>query len=191
MYWRPHNGFFTHYVGSDPAYENAEGVYKRVKKSGEIIYELRANQLTGIIQSVAVYDKNVKDNSWKELHLHLMEDGESLVLTLLFDSKLCRMLLYRLPNINPHKLIEINIAKGEKPFLWVRQDGETIKPRFTKQSPGDLPPWEIIKRSDGTPIFKDGQKQYDKTRQDAYLLEKLIPDYQKVIEGQIIDYMAF
>jgi hypothetical protein len=138
--------------------KNGEG-----KKIWELVYDKLSGRLTAI---------EFKESDFgKEIHFVISDGPEKYKLQLPFSSGVAKSLIMRLPNCDLSKDIEIHTGldtKKDKTFSYVSQDGQTVKMKWTKDNPGDLPPMVQIE-------FK-GKLQWDDTAQLKYLDGMLIND---------------
>jgi hypothetical protein len=103
----------------------------------------------------------------QNLQLTLVDESEdSFLLQIPVGNNLFGEFVKRIPNIDREKTISFIMGKDKvknRSFLWLQQDGESVKMAFTKDNPNGMPPWEEK--------VVQGQKQWDSTNQNNFLYD--------------------
>ena len=146
--------------------EGTEGATERKNKNGRIVHELTYDKLTGLLTDISF---RVGDYG-KEIHFTVEDGIETYLLQQPFSSKVAKSIIMRLPNCDLTKDIDIHTGwdtTKESTFSFIRQDGQTVKSKYTKDEPNGLPPMEQIKVK--------GEDVWDDTKQLEFL-SKMIQD---------------
>jgi len=126
--------------------EGTEGAVTRENKLGEIVHELQYSYVDGDIAG-----GRIKQGQFgSTVELELVDDGEAYNVQIpvpaigqigdyfMTFGKACR-------NIDPTKKLFLGLGFDKDrnhSFLYLKQEGQTVKSAFTKEDPNGLPPWE-------------------------------------------------
>jgi len=157
-----------------------EGATQRENKKGDVVFEKQYSGLSGFIVNIrkesAEFD-GVTQYQWRITFIVDGDDGKNYILTIPEASRICGQIMNRLPNVDFTKEVDLFTGEGVdketgKPFQWatIKQGGEKVMPKFTKDNPNGLPPLSRIKVR--------GQEMWDSSDQLAF--------YDKMIETEII-----
>ncbi len=110
---------------------------------------IRFNCLEGHIRRlylVAYPDR--QDRMHQYLRVKMVGVGQELVLQMYFNSAMARSFLSRYEHIDLDQPCRIRTGMGDKgPILWIEQYLKTVKMKYTKANPHDMPQW--IQNADG------------------------------------------
>ena len=161
-YYNVSNGKIVKSFGSN----ETEGATSRVNKVGNTVYEKYFSFIEGNL-----IDASIKSNEafGDSIILKLQDEaGELDILQLKFDSSYGRSFLFKIPNLDLSKSMKI------VPYSFTNKNGKEITglniynnakvlSAFSREEPNGLPPLKEI-------TF-NGKKQWDKTKQLAFLSE--------------------
>lgn len=129
--------------------EGCEAVEVKNPKTSELStkYGYKYDTLNGHAIKLEWYDTaNKYSTRYIGYKLHLADEGQVYVLDMPYQSMVLRRFLRAAPNIDWNVPLAITAfkAKGEKQGddstgIWFRQEGETIKPFYTKDNPNGMP----------------------------------------------------
>jgi len=136
---------------------------ERTTKSGATVYELQFDKISGMLQNIQDFENENENGKWRNIIITLRDADETYSVSMPYSSRESKGILYRMPNVDLTKPIKICIAKKEHPFTWVTQFGDTVKPMWTKDNPGDLPPMVETEIN--------GKHAFDYSAQMQYLME--------------------
>jgi hypothetical protein len=117
--------------------KDTEGAQKRINKAGNEVYELLYNTLTGQLTSLDIYEGDYG----KQYNFTIKDVDEYCVLSLPAESKICKMLLYRLPNINKTNEVTLKVGQFDDGGTWLSADqgGTKVPYYYTKDDNKGLP----------------------------------------------------
>ena len=134
IYLQVVNGMLCQYVGTtktDDSFEYKSKFYERFDSA------------IGRLSYIGVDDVESKDgNSWKELQLKLVEEGQpDVLIKMSFNSRECVQLVNRLIEADLEKPVELKFFKGEaeKNVSLVYQNEKLVPFYATKDNPKDMP----------------------------------------------------
>jgi len=106
----------------------------------ETIREDRFNAVTGMITKVNLE----KGKYGMNLELTIEDDGEEFIIQSLFKTQKVESIVKRMPNIDhtaPLSIIAGKDSKDNKTFVYLKQHGETVPMKFTKDNRNGMPDW--------------------------------------------------
>lgn len=104
--------------------------------------------LEGKATKLEKYDRMHNGTRYFGFKLYLRDGEDKFILDMPYQSGFLRKFLKTAPAIDWDRPLSISVFKGrnkekgnkEELAVWFRQDGATVKPYFTKDHPGDMPP---------------------------------------------------
>lgn len=141
-----------------------------VQRTGETItkYIRRYKAVEGFIKKIEYREsefEGVKFNSWK---IHIIDDEGNLgILDLLLNSNPGTRFAKLAENLDFSKPVEFSAwhdTKDDKTAFVVRQNGQSVPQRYTKDSPGDCPP----------PVPRGRAGKLDFTDQEDFLYDRMV-----------------
>ncbi len=141
-----------------------------VQRTGENItkYIKRYKAIEGFINKIEYREsefEGVKFNSWK---IHILDDGGNLgILDLLLNSNPGTRFMKLAENLDFSKPVEFSAwhdTKDDKTAFVVKQNGQSVSQRYTKDNPGDCPP----------PVPRGRANKLDFTDQEDFLFERMM-----------------
>ena len=134
------NGKFTIRLPDDSEDPNAiQRELKAGPNAGKLVKELQYTGIEGKIQSCYVDESEYGANFVTELE---DDEGSKFSLQISLDSKFFGQYAKRMPNIDKSKALFLGLGwdkEKESNFLFIRQEGESIKFAYTKENPNGLP----------------------------------------------------
>lgn len=134
--------------------EGTEGATERVNKSNNKVYELKFGALSGTITGLYVQQPpEDKKEYGEQLVVYVTDKTERYALKMRLSSSYALGILSRLDNVILTEPVEIKVfqkADKEHPekinrVAFIKQNGVTCAPVWTRDEPGDLPPLECLK----------------------------------------------
>ena len=165
--------------------EGTEGATERVLEkgpnAGKPIYELYYSYVDGNI----VGGEIKQGNFGTDICLDLEDDGVVYTVQIPLESGYFSQFAKAVPNIDPTKKLFIGLGldkERNKPFLYMKQDGQTVHSAFTKDNPNGCPP----------PIKKEvmGKTKWDFEDQENFLYGKVV-DFFGGVEDSTSDDIPF
>ena len=154
------NGKFTIRL---PEGSTDERAVKRTLKSGKEVEELQYNGLEGKIVNIYMLE-----NDYGTKYVTSLEDenGDRFNLQIPLDSQFFGQYAKRMPNIDKDTNIFFGLGfdkDRQRPFLFIKQAGETVPMKFTKAEPNGMP----------EPTTKEvkGKEVWDWEEQENFLYE--------------------
>lgn len=129
------------------------------------------DNVEGHASDLVAYDTGKKyDTRYFGFKLYLRDGIDFYVLDMPYNSQILRRFLRVAPNIDWALPLSITVFKGHKPNsdkeetgVWFRQEGTTIKPYFTRETPHGMP----------EATFDDDLQQWDFKAQHRWLVDRL------------------
>ena len=151
-----------------PEGQNAEDAVERTltkgPKAGQTVKELHFDYVSGMLDGGDI--RHGKYGS--DLVLNMKDGNESYKVQIPLDSGMFGQVVKRLENLDTSKELFIGIGtdtQGAKPrpFIFMKQDGQSIKMKYTKDNPNGMPP----------PVEKNerGQVKLDWVDQENFLYD--------------------
>ena len=133
--------------------------------------------VSGHIDKLEWYDRTDEQSGQRFLgyKLHMSDNGESVVLDLPFRSMGYRVFMKIAENIDYGKPVEFaawHDRKDDRTAFLARQDGVSIKHRYTVANPGDCPP----------PVKNDLTGKWDFSAQEVWLKQQIDAEVVPVVE---------
>lgn len=141
-----------------------------VQRTGETITKFikRYKSIEGFVTKIEYREsefEGVKFNSWK---IHVVDDEGTLgILDLLLNSNPGTRFMKLAENLDFKKTVEFRAwhdQKDDKTAFVVCQGGQSVKQKYTAESPGDCPP----------PEQRGRQGKWDFTAQEDFLYERMV-----------------
>lgn len=152
--------------------EGSETVTVRNPKTDEMItkHGFKFDTVEGLATDLVKYDTEQKwATRYFGFKLHLRDGADAFVIDMPYQSQILRRFLRVAPSIDWERPLSITVFKGKKPNgdeeigIWFRQDGETVKPYFTKEQPRGMP----------QATFDKELNQWDFREQHRWLVDRL------------------
>ena len=152
--------------------EPTDKTVERTKKNGSKVHELLYESIDGEILGI---DVRTHEEYGKFLEITI-SDGEEYLLSIPMSSRYGMGLLFRAPNIDFNKKVEICTFLNEegRGVLYLKQGADKVYSYWTKEDMKSMPDLEKV-------MFK-GETRWDDTERIKYLEEKVIPNLQKKIK---------
>jgi len=148
--------------------EDTEGAVARAltngPNEGTDVHELYFDHLDGMIVG-----GEIKDGKYgMDICFDIDDDGEKFTVQIPLQSAYFGTIAKVSPNIDPTQKIFLGMGfdtEKKKPFMYVQQNGETVRAAFTKAEPNGMPE-----------AFKEkvmGKEQWNFQAQEQFLFEKI------------------
>ena len=132
-------GKFTVRLKDDDQNPDAfERVLEKGPNVGKTVKELRYDSLSGTIVGGEVHETEYG----QDLHLSIEDEGEKFILSLPVGNQYFQQVVKRMPNIDPSKPVVFVLGydkERQRNFIFIRQDGASVKMAFTKENPNGMP----------------------------------------------------
>lgn len=143
-----------------------------------IKYIKRYKGVEALIKRIEWYDREYADTRFMGWKLVLDADGTACTLDLPFESRVGTRFMKLAENIDYSQPVEFSAWKGpdDKTAFSVKQNGENVPQKYTRDEPGDCPP--PVQGFNKKWSF-DAQKEFLHAR----MLEAVIPKFQAINGG--------
>ncbi len=156
-------GKFTVRLADDSDDPNAvERELEKGPNKGKVVKELKYTALDGLITGARIHSGDYGD----DLLLDMTDEGDEFTLQVPVESMYFGQIAKRMPNIDASLPILFGMGydkERQTPFLFIKQNGESVHMKFTKAEPHDMP--QPTKRK------VQGKDKWDFTEQDNFLYE--------------------
>lgn len=167
--------------------EGTVGSISRVNKVGNIVHEIFNDFCTGKLIDIRIKESQQYGKTWEFVLLDV-PTGDEYILQLSYSNSYATAFLKMLPNINLDEEFTLTpsqkIVEGKtQSSLFINQNKQSIKHRYTKDSP-ELPPMKKI-------IVK-GKETWDDSDRLAFLTEMVNKEIlPKLGKGAIVPEKTF
>lgn len=150
------------------AYVNIKQGKLAIKKGNEIVL---FNYIEGFISDIDIRTDEYQGKQYKKLCISIDDGSESFQLQMKLDSGYGRAFCNMIENVNLEEPVKITPTYEEKDGkgytgMFMNQNKQPIKWKYTKDHPHDLPPLEKVS-------FK-GQEMWDNSKQMQFYYELLM-----------------
>lgn len=148
----------------------------RVSKTGKDIHYKTYDFVSGQIEKIVYKVKEWEGKRLRSINIHLTDMDEKYVVTLGFLSNAAKCFFYHMENIDYSIPVRFEMSLyNDREYLFIKQNGERVARKYTRENPGDKPQWEktIVR----------GEEQWDNSKELIYFKNILDEQINPKIEA--------
>jgi hypothetical protein len=153
--------------------EGTPGSESRKNKNDREVYELKYSYVEGYLTSAAYLMRVHDAKEYESLSLILAEGEEEYKVDFPWTSRLAQSFFNVMESLDFTKKVRIDITtKDENNVIFIKQNNQVAKWKYTKDNPNGKPNWEQV--------TVNGKTQWDRTKELGFFREiletKIVPN---------------